>query len=67
MGLILTDCIERADTLDTQSLYEAATKLDLTTFYGPFRIEPASGRQIGHRILLTRWQRGRKVVLLTDI
>jgi hypothetical protein len=37
--------------------------LDCNTFYGRFRIDAQSGKQVGHRILLIRWREGRKVVL----
>jgi len=62
-GLIVSECIRRAHSLDDDRLREVADHLDLTTFYGRFRIDPDSGRQIGHRVLLVRWQEGRKIVL----
>ena len=67
IGLILKECIERAGSLNDESLYQAAKERSFSTFYGCFRIDPESGRQIGHRITLTQWQEGRKVVLSTDV
>ena len=63
IGLVLAQCIRRACSLEDERLREIAAELDFTTFYGRFRIDPATGRQIGHCILLTRWQQSRKVVL----
>lgn len=63
VGLILAECIRQAASLQDEKLREVAAKLDFTTFYGRFRIDRGSGRQIGHRIVLTQWQQGRKVVL----
>jgi branched-chain amino acid transport system substrate-binding protein len=37
--------------------------LDFTTFYGRYRIDPRTGRQLGHRMPVVQWQGGRKVVI----
>jgi branched-chain amino acid transport system substrate-binding protein len=61
-GVILTECIRRAASLDSGKLRSTASDLDCHTFYGRFRIDAPSGKQVGHRILLVRWQNGWKVV-----
>lgn len=63
IGLVLAECIRETGSLEDERLRKVAAALDFTTFYGKFRIDPRTGRQIGHRILLTQWRRGRKVVL----
>ncbi len=63
MGLVLTECIRRAGSLEDEQLRAVAAGLDFSTFYGRFRIDPVTGRQIGHRILLTQWRGGRKIVV----
>ena len=63
IGLVLAECIRQAGSLEDECLREVASKLDFNTFYGRFRIDPETGCQIGHRILLIRWERGRKIVL----
>ncbi len=62
-GLIVTECIGRAASLDNRELRRIAAGLDCNTFYGRFRIDPETGKQVGHRITLVRWQQNRKVVL----
>ena len=62
-GLIVTECIRQAASLDSDKLRTTASELDCHTFYGRFRIDTQSGKQVGHRILLLRWQNGKKVVL----
>jgi branched-chain amino acid transport system substrate-binding protein len=62
-GLIVGECIRRADSLDFYSLRSAASQLECSTFYGRFRINSQSGKQIGHRILLVHWQNGSKIFL----
>jgi branched-chain amino acid transport system substrate-binding protein len=62
-GLILTQCILEARCLEDERLRQVAARLDLSTFYGRFRIDAGTGRQIGHRVLLVQWQRRRRAVL----
>jgi branched-chain amino acid transport system substrate-binding protein len=62
-GLVLTDCIRQAASLDDEKLRSTASDLDCNTLYGRFRIDSRTGIQTGHRVLLIRWQGGHKVVL----
>jgi len=64
VGLILMECHRRCGgSLDDAALLGAARALETTTFYGGFRLDPRTGRQVGHRIRLVRWQDGRKRVV----
>jgi branched-chain amino acid transport system substrate-binding protein len=62
-GLVLTECIRQAASLDNERLRTTASDLNCNTFYGRFRIDSRTGMQTGHRVLLIRWRAGRKVVL----
>jgi branched-chain amino acid transport system substrate-binding protein len=62
-GLIVTECVGRAASLDNRELRRIAAGLDCNTFYGRFRIDPETGKQVAHRMTLVRWQQNRKVVL----
>lgn len=62
-GLVLTECIRLAGSLDDEQLRNAASDMDCNTLYGRFRIDSRTGIQTGHRMLLIRWQGGHKVVL----
>ena len=64
IGLILMECRRRCGgSLDDAALLDAARALETTTFYGGFRLDPWTGRQVGHGIRLVRWQDGRKRVV----
>lgn len=60
IGLIIGECIQRADSLEDRELLAAARGLDTTTLYGRFRLDPGTLRQVGHEILLVEWRDGRK-------
>jgi branched-chain amino acid transport system substrate-binding protein len=62
-GLVARKCVEEAGTLDNGALREVAGRLDFTTFYGRFRLDPATGNQIGRSVLIVQWQDGEKVIL----
>jgi len=62
-GLVLTECIRRAASLDDEALRNAASDSDLNTLYGKFRIDARTGLQTGHRVQLIHWEGGHKVVL----
>ncbi len=62
-GLVVQRCVEEAGCLDQRALREAAGRLRFTTFFGPYGIDPQSGRQLAHPMLVTQWQQGRKVIV----
>lgn len=62
-GLVAQRCVEEVGTLDQKALREAAGRLRCTTFYGPYAIDPQTGRQTAHTLLVTQWQKGRKEIV----
>jgi branched-chain amino acid transport system substrate-binding protein len=62
-GVVAQKCVEEAGVLDQSALRKTAAKLDFSTFYGRFKIDLQTGRQIGRSVVLIQWQRGRKVVV----
>lgn len=63
IGVILEKFITEAGTADEEILMDKITNSRFCTFYGNFEIEPISGLQIGHKMLLTQWQNGKKEVV----
>ena len=62
-GLVAQKCVEQAGTVEDQVLRETAGMLDFSTFYGRFRIDPTTGRQVGRSSLIVQWQEGRKQIV----
>lgn len=62
-GLLSIAAIRAAGSLDPARVRAAFSELRTTTFFGDFAIEPGSGRQIGHKMLLVQWHGGRKVII----
>ena len=51
-------CAELAGSTAPAALWAAAVALDTTTLFGRFRIDPATGEQLGHETVLVRWSAG---------
>ena len=62
-GLVAQRCMEEAGTVDNAALRETAGRLDLTTFYGRFKLEPVTGSQAGHSVVIVQWQGNKKVIV----
>jgi branched-chain amino acid transport system substrate-binding protein len=61
--LVAQRCVEMAGMVEDQVLREAAGRLDFDTFFGRFKIDPDTGRQVGHVAVLAQWQGGRKAIV----
>ena len=59
---ILIEAVKRAGSLDREKLRDAISKLDHNTVFGRFRVD-RDGVQIGHKMLLSQWQDGRRVIV----
>jgi branched-chain amino acid transport system substrate-binding protein len=61
-GLVAQRCLEAAQCLDQAVIRRVARQLDFTTFYGRYRLDPLSGRQVGHVMPVVQWRGRHKVV-----
>ncbi|CUU58506.1 ABC-type branched-chain amino acid transport system, substrate-binding protein [Parafrankia irregularis] len=57
-GLILGRCIRRCGGVGDTALLAAARGLDTTTLLGRFRLDEATGLQVGHQVPIVQWQSG---------
>ncbi|HUN56999.1 MAG TPA: ABC transporter substrate-binding protein [Candidatus Binataceae bacterium] len=65
-GLLMLAAIRAAGPCDQMRLRTAFNDLRTSTLFGQFAVEPASGRQIGHQMVLVQWHRGYKVLIDPD-
>lgn len=54
-AVIAAHCARVTGGSDAEALWRAAASLDTTTLFGPFRIDPSTGVQVGHEAALVRW------------
>jgi branched-chain amino acid transport system substrate-binding protein len=63
-GLVIQRAMELAsDPLDSNSVRKAAGEMEMTTFYGKYKVDPVTGWQIGHHMGVVQWQNGNKIVV----
>ncbi len=61
--LFLAKAIEMAQSLDPDDVRQAMNDVAIFTFYGKIKIDPETGLQIGHEMIVGQWQNGRKVII----
>jgi branched-chain amino acid transport system substrate-binding protein len=62
-GVIATRCLREAGTTDGAALMAAACRLQVTTMFAPFLLDPQTRRQVGHQVLTVQWQDGARRVI----
>ena len=56
-GVLCARCLRDGGVEDAAQM-AAARRLECTTLYGRFRLDPTSGLQVGHEVLVVQWQDG---------
>ena len=59
---ILLEAVKRAGSLESEKVRDAILKMDLHTVFGAFKVD-RDGFQIAHKMLLSQWQGGKKVIV----
>jgi branched-chain amino acid transport system substrate-binding protein len=62
-GVIAARCLRDAGSADDAAVLAAARALDTTTLFGRFRLDPATGAQVGHQVVTVQWQDGLRVAV----
>lgn len=55
--------IERAGSLDADAVRAAMGELKFMSFYGKWGIDPETGKQVDHDMVLIQWQNGKKEIV----
>jgi branched-chain amino acid transport system substrate-binding protein len=62
-GILWVRCLRQAGSADAMSVLAVANALATSTLFGSFRIDPHTGLQAGHQVLVVQWQHGRRRVV----
>ncbi len=55
--------IEKAQSLDPKKVREAMNDIEFMCVYGVWKIDPETGKQVGHDMVIIQWQGGKKVIV----
>jgi branched-chain amino acid transport system substrate-binding protein len=61
--LFIVKAIEKAQSLDPDDVRKAMNELQLYTFFGKIKIDPETGLQVGHEMIVGQWQGGEKKIV----
>ncbi|OSC38474.1 ABC transporter substrate-binding protein [Mycobacterium decipiens] len=62
-GVVWQRCVKEAGTVESVPVLAAAQRLDTTTLFGRFRVDPITGVQTGHQIRVVQWRDGQRVLV----
>jgi branched-chain amino acid transport system substrate-binding protein len=62
-GLLYARCLRDSGSCEDEAILTAAQQLTCTTLYGTFQLDPLTGLQSGHQILIIQWQQGQRHVI----
>jgi ABC-type branched-subunit amino acid transport system substrate-binding protein len=62
-GVVWQRCVKEAGTVESLAVLAASQRLDTTTLFGRFRVDPVTGVQTGHRIRVVQWRDGHRVLV----
>jgi branched-chain amino acid transport system substrate-binding protein len=66
-GMLYARCLRETGDTHEQGIQAAAQKLVCQTLFGTFQLDPLSGLQTGHQVVIVQWQQGqRRVVWPTE-
>ena len=62
-GVVWQRCVKEAGTVESLAVQAASQRLDTTTLFGRFRVDPVTGVQTGHQIRVVKWRGGQRVLV----
>lgn len=62
-GLLYARCLRDCGSCEDKAILDAAQHLLCTTLYGKFQLDPLTGLQSGHQVLIVQWQQGQRRVV----
>lgn len=62
-GVVWQRCVKEAGTVESLPVLAASQRLDTTTLFGRFRVDPVTGVQTGHQIRVVQWRDGERVLV----
>lgn len=60
--LVIEKLLE-TEGMDEMQMLKSALASKFTTFYGNFEVDPSSGKQVGHKMIVVQWQKGEKKIV----
>src|SRR6266487_5873291 len=62
-GILYARCLRETRDTHDEAIQAAAQKLVCQTLFGKFQLDPLSGLQTGHQVVIVQWQQGQRRVV----
>lgn len=62
-GVVWQRCVKEAGTVESLPVRAASQRLDTTTLFGRFHVDPVTGVQTGHQLRVVQWRGGQRVLV----
>jgi branched-chain amino acid transport system substrate-binding protein len=62
-GILYARCLRETRDTHDEAIQAAAQKLMCQTLFGKFQLDPESGLQTGHQVVIVQWQQGQRRVV----
>lgn len=62
-GILYARCLRETGDPRDEAIQATTQKLVCQTFYGKFQLDPQSGLQTGHQVVVVQWQQGQRRVV----
>jgi branched-chain amino acid transport system substrate-binding protein len=62
---VYVEAVKRAGTLDADKVRDVLLKLEMKTAFGDYKVDQ-DGFQLAHKMVMTQWQDGKKVIVWPD-
>ncbi len=62
-GILYARCLRETGDIREEIIQAAAQKLVCQTLFGKFQLDPLSGLQMGHQVVIVQWQQGQRRVV----
>lgn len=62
-GILYARCLRETGDPHDEMIQPAAQKLVCRTLFGAFQLDPISGLQMGHQVVIMQWQQGQRCVV----
>ena len=59
----MESCVKKVGSINRDKIRDCLASTNMMTVHGQYTVDPVTGEQRGHEILLIQWQKGKKEIV----
>ncbi len=60
---VMESCVKKVGSINRDKIRDCLATTNMMTIHGKYAVDPVTGEQAGHEILLIQWQKGKKEIV----